>query len=309
MGLARQARSEAPQSRLPIIDLDVVRPSMTELTAVSKLADKLGLGYSGTSEPEMAFDGVIQRVPRLTEAAGSLGGPIKLYFDARGALSNLRVVPQAAGGSAPAHGESQAARRRGRPQLPRRAQRARRVPGRPGPAGRRLRGAHCAPRARRARTCRWATRCSATASPHSRRSPVGRAARGGHQRSRSPLSTPARCRRRGARCTCRCWRRGRRLDTGCCCTPARAASAWPRRSTATSSAAARSARVGRPHKHFYLHPHGPRRPHAQLARRRRLRTRRVEAARLLPAALLAQQPVGGLHRVLLCAAAAGRLPV
>ena len=105
MGLARQARSEAPQSRLPIIDLDVVRPSMTELTAVSKLADKLGLGYSGTSEPEMAFDGVIQRVPRLTEAAGSLGGPIKLYFDARGAISNLRVSPQDIDASAPAHGE------------------------------------------------------------------------------------------------------------------------------------------------------------------------------------------------------------
>ena len=94
MGLTRQARSEAPQSQLPIIDLDVLRPGMSELAAVSKLAGKLGLGYNGTPEPEMAFDGSSQRVPRLTEAAGSLGGPIKLYFDARGAVSNLRVVSQ-----------------------------------------------------------------------------------------------------------------------------------------------------------------------------------------------------------------------
>ena len=35
MGLTRQARSEAPQSQLPIIDLDVLRPGMTELAAVN----------------------------------------------------------------------------------------------------------------------------------------------------------------------------------------------------------------------------------------------------------------------------------
>ena len=105
MGLTRQARSEAPQSQLPIIDLDVLRPGMTELAAVSKLAGKLGLGYNGTPEPEMAFDGSSQRVSRLTEAAGSLGGPIRLHFDARGAVSNLRLVPQEGDESEPAHGE------------------------------------------------------------------------------------------------------------------------------------------------------------------------------------------------------------
>merc|ERR1711965_106429 len=105
MGLTRQARSEAPQSQLPIIDLDVLRPGMTELAAVSKLASRLGLGYNGTPEPEMAFDGSSQRVPRLTEAAGSLGGPIRLYFDARGAVSNLRVVSQEEDHSEPVHGE------------------------------------------------------------------------------------------------------------------------------------------------------------------------------------------------------------
>ena len=78
---------------------------MAELAAVSKLAGKLGLGYDGTPEPEVAFDGSSQRVPRLTEAAGSLGGPIRLHFDARGAVSNLRLVPQESDDSEPAHGE------------------------------------------------------------------------------------------------------------------------------------------------------------------------------------------------------------
>ena len=37
---------------------------------------------------------VSRRVPRLAEAAQSLGGPIRMHFDARGAVSNLRIVPQ-----------------------------------------------------------------------------------------------------------------------------------------------------------------------------------------------------------------------
>ena len=94
LGLTRQARSEAPQSCLPIIDLDEHRRGATELAVVARLAGELGLAYSGSPEPELAFDGSSQRVPRLTEAAGSLGGPVKLHFDARGAVSGLRVVAQ-----------------------------------------------------------------------------------------------------------------------------------------------------------------------------------------------------------------------
>jgi len=104
MGLTRQARSEAPHSCLPLIDLDVLQPGVTVSAAVSKAARALGLNYAA-SEPEIAFDGSRQRVPRLAEAAGSLAGPIKLYFDARGAISNLRVVPQEEDDSEPVHGE------------------------------------------------------------------------------------------------------------------------------------------------------------------------------------------------------------
>ena len=105
LGLARSARAEAPASRLPLIDLDVLRPGIGRADCGVEAGRQLGLGYDGTPEPEVAFDGSSQRVPRLTEAARSLGGPIRLHFDARGAVSSLRLVPQESDESEPAHGE------------------------------------------------------------------------------------------------------------------------------------------------------------------------------------------------------------
>ena len=106
MGLTRQARSEAPQSQLPIIDLDVLRPGMTELAAgVEAGRASSASATTARPSPRWPLTGSSQRVPRLTEAAGSLGGPIKLYFDARGAVSNLRVVSQEEDDSEPVHGE------------------------------------------------------------------------------------------------------------------------------------------------------------------------------------------------------------
>ena len=101
MGLARQVRSEAPTCRLPVIDLDAA----AAVAGSAAAAAMLGLGYSGLPEPEVAFDAGRPRVPRLAEAPGSISGPVRMHFDARGAVSNLRIVPQAEESSPPADGE------------------------------------------------------------------------------------------------------------------------------------------------------------------------------------------------------------
>jgi NADPH:quinone reductase-like Zn-dependent oxidoreductase/3-oxoacyl-(acyl-carrier-protein) synthase/NAD(P)-dependent dehydrogenase (short-subunit alcohol dehydrogenase family)/SAM-dependent methyltransferase/acyl carrier protein len=90
LGLARQARSEALTSA-PVLDLD---ESLPAADAMAGSASSLGLGYTGRSEPEVAFVGALLRVPRLAAGADSISGPICLCFDARGAISNLRVMSQ-----------------------------------------------------------------------------------------------------------------------------------------------------------------------------------------------------------------------
>jgi acyl transferase domain-containing protein/NADPH:quinone reductase-like Zn-dependent oxidoreductase/acyl carrier protein len=102
LGLARQARSEAPTSCAAVIDVDTCA---TPGIAVSKIAASLGLCYAGLPEPEIALDGVVHRVPRLAAAAVSLSGPVRMHFDARGAVSGLRIVPQEDISQAPMRGE------------------------------------------------------------------------------------------------------------------------------------------------------------------------------------------------------------
>ena len=92
LGLARTVRSEQPTADLTYLDVTSAgRPAVCDaLGAVSRAA------LAGKKlEPEVAVStDVSRRVPRLAEAAQSLGGPIRMHFDARGAVSNLRIVPQ-----------------------------------------------------------------------------------------------------------------------------------------------------------------------------------------------------------------------
>jgi acyl transferase domain-containing protein/acyl carrier protein len=90
LGLARQARSEAPVLA-PVLDL---AEPVSAAQAVATTASLLGLSYTGRAEPELAFASTLPYVPRLAAAADSVSGPICLHFDARGAISNLRVVSQ-----------------------------------------------------------------------------------------------------------------------------------------------------------------------------------------------------------------------
>ena len=188
-------------------------------------------------------------------AACSLGGPIALHFDARGALSKPARGAAAESATRRSGRRGEAVRvRRGRPQLPRRAQRARCVPRRPGPAGRRLCCAWWLPLAQASRTCRLAARCSATAwrrSPPCPRDARLLAAIGESLSFEQACTLPT------------TWSTVHmsllaarpRLGHGCCCTRARAASAWRLASTPLARLRA-SATVGRPHKHRYLHQLG-----------------------------------------------------
>jgi acyl transferase domain-containing protein/thioesterase domain-containing protein len=65
LGLARQARSEAPSSCSPIID---VASCSTAAETVASLSSVLGWGYAGRPEPEVALDGEHHRAPRLAQA-------------------------------------------------------------------------------------------------------------------------------------------------------------------------------------------------------------------------------------------------
>merc|ERR1711938_113300 len=87
MGLARSARQESPAAKLSCLDVSA-------LTNVLLTAARSALKDGQHSEPEMSVKDGVRRVPRLAPAAQALGGPIKLHFDARGAVSNLRVVAQ-----------------------------------------------------------------------------------------------------------------------------------------------------------------------------------------------------------------------
>ncbi|EOD38765.1 hypothetical protein EMIHUDRAFT_224172 [Emiliania huxleyi CCMP1516] len=66
-----------------------------------------GIGLISLEQGTLAFQATLQPAVSgvMSLAAGSLGGPIKLYFDARGAVSNLRVVSQEEDDSEPVHGE------------------------------------------------------------------------------------------------------------------------------------------------------------------------------------------------------------
>merc|ERR1711938_424903 len=87
MGLARSARQESPTAKLSCLD---VTASANLLLSAARSA----LNGGQHSEPDMSVKDGVRRIPRLAPAAQALGGPIKLHFDARGAVSNLRVVAQ-----------------------------------------------------------------------------------------------------------------------------------------------------------------------------------------------------------------------
>ena len=91
MGLARTVRSEQPSARISSIDVSAASHTSVE--------EALALGICSTwsgeqLEVEVAVGKRLRRVPRLAEAALSNTGPIRLHFDARGAISNLRIAPQ-----------------------------------------------------------------------------------------------------------------------------------------------------------------------------------------------------------------------
>ena len=275
LGLARSARQEAPEAALATLDIAAPRRRTVEQTV--RLMSRTALAGRQAGEPEMALVDDVHRVPRLADAPQSLGGPIRMHFDARGAISEHEDRGSAA--------RRRSADRRREASLSVRAVGLNfrdvlnvlgAYPGDPGPPG-----CDCAAVVARVR--------------RRRRAPDG----GG--RGAGPRHRGARV--GGARATRGCWRRStsRSRSTQACTLP----TTWctvhmsllasrPALATtlllhagaggvglaageyATCIGTRASATVGRPYKHCYLHKHGPLRADAQLARRRRLRARRVE---------------------------------
>ena len=76
---------------------------MAAASSVQNVLSQCGAGAA--AEPEIALSRASRRVPRLCEAEPSLAGPVRLHFDSRGAISNLKVVPQASFEAEPVTGE------------------------------------------------------------------------------------------------------------------------------------------------------------------------------------------------------------
>ena len=85
LGFARCVRAEAPLVPLCLVELDA-----NECAEIWKYVEVVV-----PSEPEMALRQGCVLIPRLVEAVSSLHDHIRLHFDARGAIANLRVVAQA----------------------------------------------------------------------------------------------------------------------------------------------------------------------------------------------------------------------
>ena len=277
MGLARSARQESPAAKLSCLDVSA-------LTNVLLTAARSALKDGQHSEPEMSVKDGVRRVPRLAPAAQALGGPIKLHFDARGAISNLRVVSQVDDNAAMAAGEAKL--------------RVRAVglnfrdvlnvlgayPGDPGPPG-----GDCAARGVR----RWRRRLA----------PAGwrRGARPRPGGARLPVQSDARL--LAAIDESLSFEQACTLPTTWCTVHMSLLAARPAagHDVLLHAGAGGVGLTSREYCHLHRQSRdgerrpavqallpaqdGPRRPHAQLARRRRLCARRVEAARSRPAAL------------------------
>ena len=304
MGLARSARQESPAALLSCLDVTASNASANLLLSAARSA----LNGGQHSEPDMSVKDGVRRVPRLAPAAQALGGPIKLHFDARGAVSNLRVVAQPPDTSMPVSGEARLNIRAVGLNFRDVLNVLGAYPGDPGPPG---------------GDCAAVVSAVGSGITHIK---VGDAALGHGLAALASLSKSD-GRLLAAIDKSLSFDQACTLPTTWCTVHMSLLAARPAAGHDVLLHAGAGgvglasqeychfignramANVGRPYKHFYLHKMGLTGRAAQLARRRRLCAGRVEAARLRPAALLAQQPVGGLHRVHVRAAAAGRPPV
>jgi len=97
LGLARTARAEAPT-----IAMYWTSANCAQDMTVARLTRSVMQG----PEKEMLLDQKLQPcLARLVVAPPSMTGPVKLHFDARGAIANLRVIPQGITDSLPSDRE------------------------------------------------------------------------------------------------------------------------------------------------------------------------------------------------------------
>ncbi|EOD12436.1 hypothetical protein EMIHUDRAFT_213701, partial [Emiliania huxleyi CCMP1516] len=86
LGMLRSARQEVPSATISYVSLADEAEDMSRALAMSSEWLR--------AEPETALDQGSRRVPRLSQLAPSAAGPVQLYFDARGVVSNLHVISQ-----------------------------------------------------------------------------------------------------------------------------------------------------------------------------------------------------------------------